>query len=411
MTIESHDGSSSDLDVLNGATVVLGVTGGIAAYKSVELLRRLMDLGAYVIPVLTESALRFVGAATFSALASETAKTSLFDLTDPILHTRLGQQADLIVVAPATARLIGEYAHGISRDLLTTTLIATVAPVVLCPAMHTEMWNHVSIQENMETLRRRGVFVVEPERGRLAGGDIGEGRLAAVDVILEACARSLAPKRDLAGKNVVISAGGTREAIDPVRFIANHSSGKQGYALAEDARRRGAQVTLVTTVDRPSLPGIETVSVDSAQQLFEAVLRLADQADIVVMAAAVADFRPVATATQKLKKRAGIPEIILEPTPDTLAELGRRRRPGQVIVGFAAETEDVIANGARKLKDKRVDLIVVNDVSQEGAGFHSDLNAVVILGQNDRRIDVGLGPKSTIAHAVFDEVVSLIGKH
>lgn len=407
---EHEQGEPVDLNVLSGATVVLGVTGGIAAYKSVELLRQLMDLGAYVIPVLTDTALRFVGLATFSALSSEPAKTSLFDDHDPIVHTRLGQTADLVVIAPATARVIGEYAHGIARDLLTTTLIATEAPVVICPAMHREMWHHVAVQENVATLMRRGVHVVEPERGRLAGGDIGDGRLAATEVILEACARTLAPTRDLAGRHVVISAGGTRENIDPVRYLSNRSSGKQGYALAEAARARGALVTLVTTTDREAPRGVDVISVETAEELFGAVTGLAQRADVVIMAAAVADFRPVTAQRHKLKKQAGPPEVTFVPTPDTLAELGRRRRPGQVIVGFAAETDDVIANGKQKLREKGVDLLVVNDVTLEHAGFNADTNIVTILHRDGERTDVALAPKSTIAHAVLDAVVARIGE-
>lgn len=408
---EPSDESSIDHHVLSGATVVLGVTGGIAAYKSVELLRRLMDLGAYVIPVMTENATRFIGAITLSALASEPARTSLFDGSDPILHTRLGQSADLIVVAPATARLIGEYANGIASDLLSTTLIATEAPVVICPAMHSEMWAHPAIKENIAILERRGVRIVEPELGRLAGGDIGAGRLADTEAIIDQCAGALAPRRDLSGRYVVVSAGGTREAIDPVRFLSNRSSGKQGYALAEAARSRGARVTLVTTTDRVAPRGVEIITVESAEELFGAVTGLAQSADVVIMAAAVADFRPVRPAEHKLKKSDGIPEIAFVPTPDTLAELGRHRRAGQVIVGFAAETDDIIVHAEQKLRDKGVDLLVVNDVSAENTGFNADTNAVTILGRDGKRTDVALAAKSTIAHAVLDAVVARIGEH
>jgi len=406
---ESLEESSVDRYVLSGATVVLGVTGGIAAYKSVELLRRLMDLGAYVIPVMTENATKFIGATTLSALASEPARTSLFDEHDPILHTRLGQSADLIVVAPATARLIGEYANGIAADLLSTTLIATEAPIVICPAMHSEMWSHPAVKENVATLERRGVMIVPPELGRLAGGDIGAGRLADIDVIVDQCASALAPRRDLSGRYVVVSAGGTREAIDPVRYLSNRSSGKQGYALAEAARSRGARVTLVTTTDRIAPLGVEVITVESAEELFGAITGLAQSADVVIMAAAVADFRPVRAADHKLKKSDGIPEIDFVPTPDTLAELGRRRRSGQVIVGFAAETDDIIVHAKQKLRDKGVDLLVVNDVLADNTGFNADTNAVTILSREGKRTDVALAPKSTIAHAVLDAVVARIG--
>ena len=407
---EPTQGPPVDRQVLSGTMIVLGVTGGIAAYKSVELLRGLMDLGAYVIPVMTENATRFIGAATLSALASEPARISLFDDHDPILHTRLGKRADLIVVAPATARLIGDYAHGIASDLLSTTLIATEAPVVLCPAMHSEMWAHPAVRENVATLLRRGVHVVEPELGRLAGGDIGAGRLAETATIIDRCATTVAPRRDLSGFHVVVSAGGTREAIDPVRYLSNRSSGKQGYALAEAARSRGARVSLVTTTDRVAPRGVEVVTVESAEELFGAVTGLAERADVVIMAAAVADFRPVRSAAHKLKKSDGPPEIIFVPTPDTLAELGRRRRANQVIVGFAAETDDIIVHAKQKLRDKGVDLLVVNDVSTPDTGFNADTNAVTILSRDGKRTDVALAAKSTIAHAVLDAVVARIGE-
>jgi len=358
-----------------------------------------------VVPVLTESALRFVGAPTFSALASEPVKTSLFDDEDPIPHTRLGRRADLIVVAPATARLIGEYASGISRDLLGATLIATQAPVVICPAMHTEMWQHDAVQENVDTLWRRGVQVVPPESGQLAGGDVGEGRLASVSSIIETCARALARRRDLAGVRVLVTAGGTREPIDPVRFISNRSSGKQGYAIAEVAARRGAAVTLISTVDLPAPTGVTIVAVETAEQLAEAVWARAVDSDVVVMAAAVADFRPKSPAPSKLKKSDGIPELVFEPTPDILAELGQRRTGDQVLVGFAAETDDAVNEGGRKLAAKGIDLVVVNDVTAPGVGFSHDTNAVTILDRDGGRSDVALAPKSTIAAAVLDAIV------
>lgn len=391
-----------------GARIVLGVTGGIAAYKAVELCRRLVDAGAHVTPVLTESALRFVGAVTFSALASEPARTSLFEGDDPIPHTRLGQHADLVVVAPATANFLGAYANGLAGDLLSATLLATEAPVVVCPAMHTEMWRHPAVRDNIAVLRSRGVHIVDPEPGHLAGGDIGEGRLASITSIVDAAASCLARARDLSGVRIVVSAGGTREAIDPVRYLSNRSSGKQGYALAEAARDRGAQVQLVTAADRTPPTGVEVCRVESAEELYGAVTGLAERADVVIMAAAVADFRPVRAAAHKLKRREGIPEISFVPTPDTLAELARRRRPGQVIVGFAAETDEVVAQGERKLKEKGVDLLVVNDVTAKDAGFNADTNAVTILSRDGSRVDVPLAAKSTIAHAVLDAVVSLL---
>jgi phosphopantothenoylcysteine decarboxylase / phosphopantothenate---cysteine ligase len=393
---------------LAGAVVLLGVSGGIAAYKAVEVLRRLVDLGAYVIPVLTENATRFVGALTFSALASERARTSLFDdRDDPIPHTSLGQRADVIVIAPATARLIGEYAAGIASDLLTATLLATRAPVVLCPAMHTEMWEHAAVQDNLRTLERRGVEIVPPEKGRLAGGDSGEGRLASPGAIVDAVAAVLAGSpidvgQDLAGTHVLVTAGGTREPIDPVRFIANRSSGKQGHAIADAALRRGADVILVTTASLQVAAAIEVVRVETAAEMERAVLDRSDGFDIVVMSAAVADFRPKTRADHKIRKSDGVPEIELEPTVDILAELGRRRHPGQVLVGFAAETDDVAARAGAKLTQKGIDVIVANDVLAPGVGFAHDTNAVTILRVGAAPTTVALASKHDVAMAVLD---------
>src|SRR5690349_18007747 len=293
-------------------------------------------------PVLTDDAQRFVGALTFSALASEPARTSLFGGPEPIPHTRLGQSADLIVVAPATAKLLAKYAAGISDDLLTATLLATRAPVLVCPAMHTEMWEHPAVQANLDTLRARGVHVLPPEEGRLAGGDVGAGRLADPARIADAVLELLAAGRPLMGRTVVVTAGGTREAIDPVRFIGNRSSGKMGHAVANVAAQRGARVVLVTTAsNQPVDSAVEVVRVESAEEMHDAVFAHASAADAVIMAAAVADFRPKATADQKLKKHDGVPEVVLEPTVDILAALGAAKSAGQVIVGFAAEIERV----------------------------------------------------------------------
>jgi phosphopantothenoylcysteine decarboxylase / phosphopantothenate---cysteine ligase len=390
--------------VLDGRRIVLGVSGGIAAYKAIDVCRRLVDRGAHVVPVLTRGATRFVGTTTFSALASERAHTSLFHDADPIPHTRLGRSADLVVVAPATARVLGTYAAGISNDLLTATLLATEAPVVVCPAMHTEMWQHPAVQDNIATLVRRGVHVVAPEEGRLAGGDVGPGRLAAPESIVAACEAALAPSLDLAGLHVVVTAGGTREPIDPVRFIGNRSSGKQGHALAAEAAGRGAKVTLVTTTTLPVPPGVDVVRVETAAQMDEAVRETAPSADVVVMAAAVADFRPATVADRKIKKQAGVPEIALVPTVDILAGLGAGKRPGQTLVGFAAETDQVRQNAASKLVAKGADLIVANDVTAPGAGFEHDTNQVVILDADGTEREVPLADKRAVARAVFDAV-------
>ncbi|MBK5224792.1 MAG: bifunctional phosphopantothenoylcysteine decarboxylase/phosphopantothenate--cysteine ligase CoaBC [Acidimicrobiia bacterium] len=393
--------------VLRGRRIVLGVTGGIAAYKAVEVCRRLVDAGAHVSPVLTDGAQRFVGAATFSALASEPVQTSLWDEVSPIPHTRLGQNADLIVVAPATAKVISDLRTGRSHDLLTATLLATRAPVVLCPAMHTEMWEHPAVQENLEVLASRGVHIVPPEEGRLAGGDVGAGRLADPATIVAAVERVLGPN-DLAGQKVLITAGGTREAIDTVRVLTNRSSGKQGYALAAEAAHRGAQVTLVTTVDRPVPPGVATVvEVASTADMQEAVVPVAAEHDVIVMAAAVADFRPAKAADRKIKKADGLSSIDLEPTHDFLVDLGVAKPSGQVLVGFAAETDDVLDNAQDKLCRKELDLIVANDVSAPGAGFEHDTNAVVIIGPDGVVQTVELTGKRQVARAVFDAVVAL----
>jgi phosphopantothenoylcysteine decarboxylase / phosphopantothenate---cysteine ligase len=394
---------------LAGRRVVLGVSGGIAAYKAIEICRRLVDAGAHVMPVLTNGATRFVAPLTFSALASEPARTSLFDSPEPIPHTRLGQNCDLVIVAPATARVIGHYAAGISNDLLTATLLATRAPVVLAPAMHTEMWEHPAVQDNLSLLRRRGVHIVDPESGRLAGGDIGAGRLADPARIVEAAAAVLSPgPADLSGRRVLVTAGGTREAIDPVRFLGNRSSGKMGYAVAEAAVRRGADVVLVTTVNREGPPGVgEVARVESAAEMADAVLTRYADVDVVVMAAAVADFRPKEQAIEKIKKATGPPEIVLEPTVDILAELGRKKS-AQYLVGFAAETERLVEQAAAKMSAKRVDLMVANDVTAPGSGFEVDTNRAVLIRPDGTAEELPQMLKIELADAIWDRVVAAL---
>ena len=396
--------------MLAGKRIVLGVTGGIAAYKAVEVCRRLVDAGAHVAPVMTEGAEHFLGATTLSALASEPVQTSLWNEASPIPHTRLGQSADLVLVVPATARLLAAYAAGLSTDLLTNTLLATRAPVVVCPAMHTEMWEHPAVVDNVAILRRRGVYVVEPEEGHLAGGDSGKGRLAAPERIIAEVERVLGP-RDLEGAHVVVSAGGTREPIDAVRVIANRSSGKQGYAIAGEALARGARVTLVTTVELPVPAGAAVRRVETAAQMHAVLVELAPTADVVVMAAAVADFRPKVAVAGKIKKDGGLPEIVLEPTPDILAELGSSKRAGQTLVGFAAETSDLEANAELKLRRKNLDLIVANDVSAPGVGFQHDTNAVTLLRAGGGIRTISLSDKRSIARAVLDSVVEIRSGH
>lgn len=399
------------MGTLAGKRIVIGVTGGIAAYKAVEVCRRLVDAGAHVSPIMTKGAEHFIGRTTLSALASEPVQSSLWDEESPIPHTRLGQAADLVLVAPATARLIGAYAAGISSDLLTATLLATRAPVLVCPAMHTEMWEHPAVHDNLATLRRRGVHVLEPEAGRLAGGDVGRGRLASPEAIVAAVERLLTPA-DLHGRTVLVTAGGTREPIDAVRVIANRSSGKQGYAVAAEAASRGAHVVLVSTVDLPVPHGdVQLVPVETAAQMQDAVDRHAASCNIVIMAAAVADFRPVTAASGKIKKDSGAPHIVLEATPDILASLGARKPAGQVLVGFAAETSDLLANAQAKLLRKNLDLIVANDVSQPGVGFHHDTNAVTIVRRHGEPLTVSLSDKREIARAVVDAAVAILAPH
>jgi phosphopantothenoylcysteine decarboxylase/phosphopantothenate--cysteine ligase len=389
------------------------VSGGIAAYKAVELCRRLVDAGAHVVPVLTENATRFVGEATFSALASEPARLDLFAPDVAIPHTELARRAELVVIAPATARVIGSYAAGISSDLLVATLLATRAPVLVCPAMHTEMWEHAAVRENIAKLRGRGVQVLEPDSGHLAGGDVGAGRLPGTEVIMEAAARILAMTRargagQLSGRKVLVTAGGTREPIDPVRYLSNRSSGRQGHALAEAALELGAQVTLVTSSELGVAPGIEVIEVETAAEMADAVLSRADAADVVVMAAAVADYRPAVVASGKLHKADGVPEIRLVPTLDILAELSTRRRPGQVLVGFAAETDELAERAKAKLEAKDLDLIVANDVAAEGAGFGHETNAVTIFHRGGACTEIPLQSKRNIAEAVLRATLPLL---
>lgn len=395
------------MNSFSGRHVVLAVSGGIAAYKAVDIARTLVDAGAHVAPIMTEDAHRFIGPVTLSALSSEKVHTSLWDDDSTIPHTRLAQRTDVIVVAPATARVISAYATGSSEDLLTATLIATRAPVVVCPAMHTEMWEHPAVQDNIALLRRRGVIIVEPEHGRLAGGDVGQGRLASTESIVSAVEAALNTARDLAGVKVVVTAGGTREPIDAVRVIANRSSGKQGHALAEEAMRRGAEVTLITTADISTPSGIAVVRLETAAQMHEAVSSAAASADVVIMAAAVADFRPVPVSTGKWKKRDGAPMVTLEPTVDILADIASSKRPTQVLVGFAAETDDIVANAQAKLESKRLDLLVANDVSAPGVGFQHDTNAVTLFTPGETPRHVPLAGKHEIARAVLDSVAEI----
>ena len=391
--------------MLSEKRIVLGVSGGIAAYKSVEISRRLVDAGAFVSPIMTSAAKKFIGEVTLSALASEPVKSSLWDEDDPIPHTTLGQQADLILVAPATAKLIGTYAAGISSDLLSATLLATRAPVILCPAMHTEMWEHPAVQENINTLKSRGVVIVDPEDGILAGGDLGKGRLAGVEAILSEVESTLT-KKDLSNLRLLITAGGTREPIDPVRYITNKSSGKQGYALAKAAHLRGAEVTLVTTMPDDAPFGVEVLCAETASDMRNVVMGIQSEYDVIIMAAAIADFRPTEISEQKIKKRKGSTNLKLENTHDFLIDLGKGKRPEQTIVGFAAETEHLEENALEKLERKHLDLIVANNVSHPGVGFSYDTNEVTIMSQ-DSKWTLPLSDKRIIADGILDALLEV----
>ncbi|NUR49962.1 MAG: bifunctional phosphopantothenoylcysteine decarboxylase/phosphopantothenate--cysteine ligase CoaBC [Hamadaea sp.] len=390
--------------------VVLGVSGGIAAYKACELLRLLTESGHEVRVVPTEAALRFVGSPTWEALSGHPVATGVFTDVPEVPHVRLGQTADLVLVAPATADLLAKAAHGLADDLLTSTLLTARCPVVFAPAMHTEMWEHPATADNVATLRRRGAIVIEPAVGRLTGADSGKGRLPDPAEIFAVARRVLAGRTgaDLAGRHVVVTAGGTREPLDPVRFLGNRSSGKQGYAFATAAVARGAKVTLIAAnVALPTPAGVELVRVGSTAELRDAVLAASGIADAMVFAAAPADFRPAQYAEQKIKKAAdgSAPTLELVTNPDIAAEAGAAKRPGQVLVAFAAETNDALDNGAAKLVKKRADLIVVNEVGADKV-FGADDNDVVVLGADGSTTALGRRPKEDVADAVWDLVLT-----
>jgi phosphopantothenoylcysteine decarboxylase / phosphopantothenate---cysteine ligase len=397
--------------------VVLGVGGGIAAYKAADLLRKLTEAGHDVHVVPTAAALRFVGAPTWAALSHHPVAADVWAGAEDVPHVQLGRQAELLVVAPATADLLARAAHGLADDLLTNTLLTARCPVLFAPAMHTEMWEHPATVDNVATLRARGAVVLEPATGRLTGTDTGKGRMPEPDEIARLAELLLrnpaALPYDLAGRHVVVSAGGTREPLDPVRFLGNSSSGKQGYAIAAVAAARGARVTLVAAnVELPDPAGADVVRVGSAIELRDAVQKLAPDADVVVMAAAVADFRPSGTAGYKIKKSDAPPApIALEENPDVLAELVAARRPGTLLVGFAAETGDtsasVLDHGRAKLARKGCDLLVVNAVGP-GKAFGQSHNAGVILGSDGSETVVEYGPKAVLAAALWDAVAARI---
>jgi phosphopantothenoylcysteine decarboxylase / phosphopantothenate---cysteine ligase len=391
--------------------VVLGVGGGIAAYKACELLRLFTESGHAVRVVPTAAALKFVGAPTWAALSGRPVSAEVWDDAHEVPHVRIGRHAELVVVAPATADVLAKAVHGIADDLLTNTLLTATCPVVFAPAMHTEMWENAATRANVAVLRDRGYVVIEPAVGRLTGADTGKGRLPDPEEIFEIARRILRRPRqnpDLAGRHVVITAGGTREPLDPVRFLGNRSSGKQGYALARTAVARGARVTLIAAnVTLPAPAGAEFIPVGTTEELRKTTVEAAAGADAVVMAAAPADFRPAAVAAQKIKKTEdGTPPAIeLVTNPDIAAELGAAKRPGQLLVAFAAETHDALPNARAKLARKRADLIVVNEVGTDRV-FGADRNTVTLLGADGSTTELGELPKDDVADAIWDAVVT-----
>ncbi len=452
---------------LKGKKVLLGVCAGIAAYKSIEICRRLVDLGAEVIPILTRDALEFIGPMSLSALASRPVITTIFDPQDPLAHTNLARELDLALVVPATADFIARFRAGMANDALTATLLATTAPVVVAPAMHSQMWEHPATMENIRVLRERNVTVVGPARGRLAGGDSGIGRLSEGSEIIAACDRAVQdravqdravqdralPDRadqernlstvhqsdviDMAGLRVLITSGGTREPIDPVRYIGNRSSGKQGFAIAQAARVGGAEVVLISTSSAfgefgtsgeddlhstsngpgksviskvGDLNSLAVIEVETAGEMADEVLERVTWFDIAILSAAVADFRPTEVLPHKHKKADGPPTIVLEPTQDILKELGERRREGQVIVGFCAETENLKEQALIKLRSKRADIIVANDVSQPGVGFGFDTNEVLIVTSSSVE-PIPLTSKNEVAVEVLKAALGLYRKY
>ncbi|MBN2169039.1 MAG: bifunctional phosphopantothenoylcysteine decarboxylase/phosphopantothenate--cysteine ligase CoaBC [Actinobacteria bacterium] len=395
---------------LTGKNVVLGVSGGIAVYKAVELSRLLIKKGANVKAVMTEAASRFVNPLTFRVVTENPVTTSMWsDPGVPIPHISLSEEADIILVAPATANIIAKCANGIADDILSTTLLAARGAIVVAPAMNSRMYRNCATQENLSTLKKRGITVVEPETGELACGDEGVGRMAKPSVIVTTLECLMSEKPDLDGVRIMITAGPTREYIDPVRFITNPSTGRMGYAIAELARKRGAEVTLVTgPVNLEPPGGVCTLSVVSASEMKDAVMAGIGSADVLVMAAAVADYTPGEALKSKIKKKDGPPGISLQPTADILREVSREKRD-LVVVGFAAETDDVVENALQKMREKKMDFIVANKVAEEGTGFASETNLAAILSPDDPNGTLSLVTKYELASMILDKIASLAG--
>ena len=397
--------------MLANKTIVLGITGSIAAYKGADLASKLTQAGAKVEVILTEAAMKFVSPVTFRSVTGRPVVYNMFELSGEfsVEHVALAEAADVVVVAPATADIIAKIAAGIASDMVCTTVVATRAPIIIAPAMHTGMWENSATQENVKILKSRGVVFVDPGEGHLASGGVGPGRLAEVQEIIAAINQVLAKGGDLAGRRMVVTAGGTQEAIDPVRFVGNRSSGKMGYAVAEAARDRGAQVTLISAPTGLARPvGIDNVQVESAAQMRDAVFKATAGADVLIMAAAVADYQPKSPTRQKIKKEAVGGDLTLElvRTPDILAEV----KGNFLKVGFAAETENVVENARRKLESKKVDLFVANDVTAPDSGFAVDTNRVTIISRDGKPESLPLMSKREVADRILDRVVGMLGK-
>ncbi|HUT55019.1 MAG TPA: bifunctional phosphopantothenoylcysteine decarboxylase/phosphopantothenate--cysteine ligase CoaBC [bacterium] len=394
--------------MLTDKEIVLGITGGIAAYKVPELTRMLLKQKARVTIVMTRNAERFVSPLSLQVLTNRAVITDLFEVERPgqISHVETADRAALLLIAPATANIIAKLAHGIADDALSTLALACRAPVLIAPAMNVNMWNHPATQANVKTLKERGIYFVGPAAGELACGWEGKGRLAELDDVVEEAALVLSPK-DFAGKKVLVTAGPTREFIDPVRYISNRSSGKMGYAVARVGRRRGAEVCLISgpTALRPP-PGVRVINVMSARQMYDVSLKEADKADIIIKASAVADYRPITEVSQKIKKGSDKLSLELTENPDILAQMGRRKKD-QILVGFAAETSSLVQHADKKLHEKNLDLIVANDVTRPGAGFDSDTNIVLIIDKHGRKAEWPRMPKLEVADHLFDRILAM----
>lgn len=394
---------------LAGKTVVLCVTGGIAAYKAADLTSKLRHAGAAVRVLMTESATQFISPMTFETLSGNRTVVDTFDrnFAWEVEHISLAKAADVFVIAPATANVIAKAAHGIADDMVTTTLLATKAPVVIAPAMNTGMYDNPVTQQNLQTLRMRGFHIIDPAAGRLACGDTGRGKLPDTPVLIHGIERALTPQ-DLAGLRVLVTAGPTQEAMDPVRFLSNHSSGKMGYAIAARAAMRGADVTLVsgpTALDTPA--GVQRVDIISARDMYDAVLSRAEKQDMIIKAAAVGDYRPAQAAPEKLKKGDDALTVTLARNPDILAALGQRKRPGQLLCGFAMETQNLIDNAESKLRRKNCDMLVANSLRDEGAGFGTDTNIATLLFADSRRETEPIMSKEALADVILDRLIAL----